>query len=280
MSLRNGGKKNVILAAGVVAGATIMGVILLLQGASAVAETREGTFIVKCPPTHVAQVDPIVNPGPAGTLSGHLHQFFANRSTASDSTLASMRAATTSCPVRGDTAGYWEPTLHRPDGSIITPVTMFAYYKNKPVSYGTTQAFPPDFRMIAGGAIAPSRVFWDCFNGGGNFNYPPKCAAGDFTVSRIQFPNCWDGVRLDSSDHRSHVVYPVSNACPAAFPVKLPFVNFFIRYPPNTLGEAWKLSDGTTLPHADFWQTWDQPRLEHFVDTCLKAGVNCAQIKD
>ncbi len=149
------------LIAGVIpalAGLTIL--IFVAVSGAAVTETREGTFILKCPPTHVAQIDPIVNPGPPGTLSAHPHQFFANRSTASNSTLATMRAATTSCPVRGDTAGYWEPTLLRPDGSIVVPVTMFAYYKNKPVTYGTTQAFPPDFRMIAGGPQAPTRVFW------------------------------------------------------------------------------------------------------------------------
>jgi hypothetical protein len=40
--------------------------------------------------------------------------------------------------------------------------------------------------------------------------------------------SCWDGVNLDSPNHRDHVSYPArgtfqsNGACPASHPVKLP----------------------------------------------------------
>lgn len=43
-----------------------------------------------------------------------------------------------------------------------------------------------------------------------------------------RFPTCWDGVNLDSPDHREHVAYPASGTfesggpCPATHPVRLP----------------------------------------------------------
>ncbi|TVY80377.1 hypothetical protein LSUE1_G005036 [Lachnellula suecica] len=33
---------------------------------------------------------------------------------------------------------------------------------------------------------------------------------------------CWDGVNLDSVDHKTHVAYPTGADCPASHPVQLP----------------------------------------------------------
>lgn len=41
----------------------------------------------------------------------------------------------------------------------------------------------------------------------------------------LMFPSCWDGVNLDSEDHRTHVAYPdlvIDGDCPEGFPVRLP----------------------------------------------------------
>jgi hypothetical protein len=51
--------------------------------------------------------------------------------------------------------------------------------------------------------------------------------------SNILYPTCWDGVNLDSPDHKSHVAYPkagpalftgssVGGDCPSTHPVKIP----------------------------------------------------------
>jgi hypothetical protein len=42
----------------------------------------------------------------------------------------------------------------------------------------------------------------------------PLCPDGR-VVRTFDFPSCWDGRRIDSPDHRSHVVFPLANGvCP------------------------------------------------------------------
>jgi len=255
-------------------------VAFVLTTASALStETQDGKFIIKCGFSHRKQVDPIVAPGGP---SGHMHDFFGNRSTDSSSTYESMIPAGTTCALTGDRAGYWIPTLRDPSGRDVSAKTMFAYYRNKPVGYSMTRPFPPDFRFISGGVgTYPGHTFWNCHGDVGTnvaYSSPPFCGTSDLKMN-LFFPNCWNGVNTDSADHRSHVVYPVGNKCPQSHPVKLPDVRFFVHYPRGSGGPGWKLSDGTTVPHADFWNTWQQPALEDLVRRCLNAGVQCGQVK-
>jgi hypothetical protein len=256
----------VISAAGLLAGAPL-----------ASTETKDGKFIVKCGFSHRKHVDPIVAPG---KISGHLHDFYGNRSTAADSTYTSMTAARTTCTHSADTAAYWAPTIYDARNRAVKAVTAFAYYRNKPVRFSKTVPFPADFRMLAGGVGTYPATFWKCFRQADVHRYrrPPKCV-GDFLVGTVLFPNCWDGVRRDSRDHRSHVTYPVRSACPATHPVKLPDVRFFVRYPKGSGGRGWHLSDGTTALHADYWNTWRQPTHERPVRDCLNAGVDCGRVR-
>lgn len=247
------------------------------------AESSSGLFIVKCPQSHRAQVDPIVNPG---GVSAHLHDFYGNRSTGALSSYASMTGAGTTCTAVSDTAAYWAPTLINASGVAVKALTAFGYYRNRPVNYGQTVPFPPDLRVIAGGEGTGLDVsWWNCFNDDSEtvkLPAPPLCTgSGNYLVGHVLFPNCWDGVSTDSADHRSHVVHPAGtgpNACPSSHPVKVPQLRFFQRYPVGSGGPGWVLSDGSTRIHADFWNTWQQPRLEQFVRDCLNLGVNCGQV--
>lgn len=242
-------------------------------------ETAKGVFIVNCPFSHRKQVDPIVNPGPSGTLSAHMHDFMGNRSIDSSSTYASANAAATTCALLGDKAGYWVPTLVAPNGSFVTPRRALVYYRNNPVKYGTTTAFPPDFRLIAGGVgTGPPNVGWSCENGASSMVATPLDCGSGVMVLHVKFPNCWDGVRTDSANHRSHVTYPTSSSCPSTHPVKVPEIFLHVRFPPGASGSGYKLSDGTQTPHADFWNTWTQSKLEQVVRDCLRAGINCGQL--
>ncbi len=76
----------------------------------------DGSFRVECVLSHRAQVDPIVAPG---RPSGHMHDFFGNRSTGANSTYASMQSGSTNCTLSGDKAGYWVPTLIGSNGAIV-----------------------------------------------------------------------------------------------------------------------------------------------------------------
>ena len=61
------------------------------------------------------------------------------------------------------------------------------------------------------------------------------CPQGILTT--IYFPPCWDGVNLDSADHRSHVAWPVDGEynrteppCPESHPIRIPQIVFEIRW--------------------------------------------------
>lgn len=237
-------------------------------------ESTKGVFIVRCKLSHQKQVDPIVAPG---RVSAHLHDFFANRSTDSTSTYASMIASGTTCELLADTGAYWMQSLYTPAGTLVKPQAALVYYRNKPVTYGTTTPFPKDFRLIAGG-VGSANAGWSCDQDAANMTpTPPDCGTGKL-VAHVRFPNCWNGA-LDSADHRSHVVYATgsgSTACPSTHPIKLPEIFLHVRYPSGT--KAGVMSDGTLSPHADFWNTWQQAKLEQVVHDCLQLGKNCGAL--
>ena len=244
-----------------------------------------GSFRVECKLSHRAQVDPIVAPG---TTSAHMHDFFGNASTAATSTYVSMQTASSNCTEPGDTAGYWSPTLVAPNGMYVDPERSIFYYRNRPYDYGTTVPFPRDLRMVAGGTFANS--YWTC-DGESDIGLPtrkariPDCGPGGKIKLHVFFPSCWDGVHLDSPDHRSHVVFGLDedggvdttdpDTCPASHPIKVPQLDFRALYDVSD-GSGYHLSDGMMLAHADFWNTWNQPRLEQLVNACLgRVGQSC-----
>ena len=76
-------------------------------------------------------------------------------------------------------------------------------------------------------------VNYECNNGdGASFNHLPThaqaqaggCTPGSWFVMEVEFPQCWDGVHLDSADHKSHMAYP-NGGCPADHPVALPEIS-------------------------------------------------------
>jgi Domain of unknown function (DUF1996) len=247
------------------------------------AETHEGTFIVRdrTAPFKIRAADPIVSPGVFP--SAHSHTFFCSRSVDENSTLESLLAdATGKCSVPADTTPYWMQTLLDANGNPVAPRVAFAYYKTIPTSYRTTQPFPNGLKFIADGSY-PTTAFWDCFDNSpsGKYDHPLHCAT-DELQERLIFTNCWDGWQLDTPNHRDHVVRPVSGACPASHPVKLPRVTVFFRYPTGSGGPGWHLSsfaqDGIDVPHGDIFVAWQPGSQEALVSRCLNAGLNCGVV--
>jgi Domain of unknown function (DUF1996) len=247
---------------------------------------RDGSLRVECRLSHQARVDPIVTPG---GVAHHMHDVFGNVSTAADSTYDSMRAAATTCSARGDRAGYWSPALVAPDGTFVQPERAIFYYRNRPAEYGPTRPFPPDFRMIAGGPEAFPNAYWTCDGEKDTAlstrrDFIPNCGAGGKIKLHVFFPSCWDGVRLDSRDHRSHVAYGQDSdglldatnpdLCPRSHPVKIPQLDYRVLFPVSN-GRRHKLADGSVVPHADFWNTWVQSELDGWVQKCLWGGISC-----
>jgi hypothetical protein len=250
---------------------------------------QPGSFRAVCKLSHQAQVDPIVAPGMA--MSAHQHDFFGNRSTSATSTYATMATATTTCTNVLDLAGYWSPSLVSPTGAVVRPTQAVFYYRNRPTDYGHTVAFPPDFRLVAGGATAFPNTYWTC-DGDSDTSFStrratiPNCGSTGKVKLHVFFPSCWDGQHLDAPDHRSHMAYGLDDhgnvdgtnpdTCPPGYPVKVPQLDFRVLFP---VGDAtgYHLSDGEQLAHSDFWNTWVQSELERLVDACLRAGKSCGE---
>jgi hypothetical protein len=249
-------------------------------------DTGSGNMSFKCKFSHRRAADPIVSYGVYP--SDHSHDFVGNTSVNEWSTYQSMIRAGTTCVVDGDTAGYWQPTLVAPDGSPAPVYTSVIYYRNRPEEYSRTVAFPPDFRMIAGGPNGFPAVYWTCEGeSDGAYStsksFVPTCSKKKRIISHVYFPSCWDGVHLDTPDHRSHVTYGFADGmvevrfpetCPVSHAVKIPQIDFRIVYSVSN-GSGYRFSNGDTLPHADFWNTWDQEQLEKWLDECLRIGVHC-----
>ncbi len=240
-----------------------------------------GQFTTQCRFSHRGPDDPIVSPGKPG--ASHSHDFFGNVSTNAGSTHQSLLAADTTCRRPGDTAAYWVPTLSL-NGTAVTPRAITAYYLARGKRAGTIEAFPAGLRVIAGDAKATSAqslaiVGWRCAGVlRSDSAMDPTCPFWSHLVLRIRFPDCWNGRDLDSADHKGHLAYSRFGRCPATHPVALPGIGLHVHYPIQGGSGVSLASGGVYSGHADFFNAWDQARLEALVDRCLNAGIICARL--
>jgi hypothetical protein len=235
-------------------------------------------FVSRCDFSHAGPDDPIVHPNMPGM--SHLHHFFGNTTTSAASTLESLRAGGSTCKNSLDTAGYWVPALSL-DGQVVEPTRVSVYYRNKGLPHASIQPFPAGLRVVAGDATATApqpggRVFWNCGPDDPTPNSPsaPTCA-GKTLKLHIQFPNCWDGVNLDSADHKSHLAYSIRRACPESHPVPVPALQVNVSYPIQGGPGVSLATGGQYSGHADFFNAWDQDELSRLVSTRINAGIVC-----
>jgi hypothetical protein len=236
-----------------------------------------GYFAIACGFSHRNQDDPIVYFNQPG--KSHDHTYFGNTATKASSTPQSLRASgQTTCRFRADTAAYWAPTLFV-SGRAIEPAYAVVYYVRR--TRGVVQAFPANLKMIAGNAAARTAqgvaiTSWSCTRTRGVSTTIPNCSTASAFRStlrlQVNFPNCWDGSRLDSADHKSHMAYSSDGACPASHPVAVPALTIVIRYSVSGAG-AELASGGQFSGHADFVNSWNQETLAALVDRYLNRGV-------
>lgn len=281
-----------------------------------------GDFRTVCEPANYLFDDPIVYPGQPG--KAHLHSLFGNTGGNANSTYDSLGQGNSTC--RGGTVNqslYWVSSIV--DMATSLPVkdrVALVYYKqgNGDLHPELVQAFPRGLKMIAGdpNATTPTRfgpAGFSC-NGfavasdadepfvGGNHVIPTSCPTqpdGSHELWRaISFPDCWDGVNLDSPDHKSHMAYwPSPNrnpdgssreTCPPDHPVKLPQLTIIAitPIPPGADISKWTLScqmggaRGSCM-HGDVFEHWNRnggpdktiDRMQQFVDGCLKKTLDC-----
>jgi hypothetical protein len=268
--------------------AVVLGSVVLTPVAARAAAPG---WITSCNYSHSLRDDPIVFPEQPG--ASHLHDFVAARTTDAFSTPDTMRGGGTTCAMPDDMSGYWAPALYAGGKRVLPTATakdVLVYYRRIAAPSGTTvRPMPDGLRIVVGNGHAKSpsenptlgnHIIFKCGPGSGtNLPYPPsQCSSGVMVVS-IRFPNCWDGVNLDSADHFSHMSYPKGGRCPASHPVVIPRIETFYRYPVGTapIGTVTFDSGPYYTLHQDFFNAWDPSALQSLVDGCINAGKDCGK---
>jgi len=251
----------------------------------------DGQFRAACEYSHFSYDDPIVFPGESGR--SHLHMFFGNTTTNAFTTTETLLDAGggTCNGFELNRSAYWTPALLDGQGNVVVPDKIILYYKSKDTA--SVQPMPQGLKMVAGNTTgetftASSVLAWSCGASGAGYNYTnriPDCG-GDVINASIVFPNCWDGVNLDSGDHLSHLTYVAEEQpCPNEYPVRLPQISILLYFPGTDSVDGWHLSSdrasgfntgpGATL-HADWWGGWNDEAMDLWTSGCMRAARNCS----
>ncbi len=260
-----------------------------------------GAWRTNCGFSHMNFDDAIVYPGQQGVA--HLHTYFGNTGSNYTSTASSLVSSGNSTCTGGilNRTSYWVPAMiDTRDSRPLTPLPLAAYYKVGYTGPGNQaiQSFPQGLRMIAGNSRATTPqdttvVHFQCHWNGGHgpisATIPGDCPAGSALYTNIEFPQCWNGINLDSADHKSHMSYPVNGQCPTTHPIAIPHITYNVVYPVSADGDTahWRLSSdmngvppGTTN-HGDWFAAWrGDPSVSNdyipqvFVENVLNLGLD------
>lgn len=259
-----------------------------------------GAFRTTCAFSHMNFDDGIVFPGQVG--ASHLHAYFGNVKSNAHSTATSLRTTGNSTCLGGtlNRSSYWVPTMvHHTTGKVTAPDNIVVYYKTgySHIRAADVQPLPDGLRMVAGdmGAYSPAqrhswegppRVF-ECESTGAAGETIPTCPANSKVLMTLSFPQCWDGVNLDSPDHKSHLSYRVGDAggrCPASHPKPIPEISFNVRWDTGIAGSAgWRLSSDNYLytgdnagysAHGDWFNGWSDVAHD-WLKGCIQGLKDC-----
>lgn len=227
----------------------------------------------QCSQLVIERLDPLVNPGVVP--SPHLHQIVGGNSfnASMDHSTHDLVAdsSCTSCTFSEDFSNYWTAVLffrarngtykrvpQKPSDGLKGIGGITVYYI-PPLGENKTTAFKPGFRMLVGDANLRGPAEKDKVDPKICHRCMPKtgepmnlnCASPDSVTlptefceggirSVLTFPTCWDGVNLDSADHKSHISYPVEpssdifdydgGVCPDSHPVRIPQVMYEVMW--------------------------------------------------
>ena len=273
-----------------------------------------GAFREACGYAGMNGDDALVFPGKPG--ASHLHSYFGVFADAFTTSAGILDAAWSSCAggLLNRTA-YWMPALiDTRDGTPLKPTSNNVYYKGsyRFPKFNRFTAVPSGLHLITGDATntdpAKGRGRFICIGPNGeNPGWKSTLAAAfaDGTcagtgrselIAEIDFPICWDGVNLDSPDHKAHVIgaeqYKLTDAsgkdsypwrCPPAHPVVLPTISYNIHYAipdAQAVGRWYLSSDHYPAPagssaHADYFFGWKRETVDSFTTHCLNEQRDC-----
>jgi hypothetical protein len=196
-------------------------------------------------------------------------------------------------PSGGNRSAYWVFDLQLSNGKWAGAKQLNAYYRKGASSVDANKIvpFPDGLKMIISDReSSKTNVDWYCsnLNGEGNngnmqarpYNCNPN-GTYPWVTAHITFPQCGATGVTDTTDpnndHISHVVYPTSNGCPTDHSQVYPRLFITAKY--NTsLGKGALLAGGRdpgTSFTAYFFEGWKPGRLQFYIDSCIKAGINC-----
>ena len=268
-----------------------------------------GAFRFMCEPGQISYDDPIVYPNQPG--KSHLHQFFGNTAANASSTYRSLRTTGDStCVNILNRSAYWMPAMLDGRGHVVRPDYVTVYYKRLPSGSAECHrqakdciALPRGLRFIFGydmvtGKTPTGGSYFDC-NGPtakpGHYKTiteaAANCPAGNRLGAIVFAPGCWDGVRLDSPNHRDHMANPGYGSwgylrCPSTHPYVVPSFTLASWYSVDEQrADSWYLSSdempgmdrmpaGSTF-HADWFGAWDDDVMAMWTADCLEALKSC-----
>ena len=294
-----------------------------------------GILRINCDFAHSDYDDPIVFLGQDG--AAHLHRFYGNVLLDENSTTESLfTSGESSCQGNTlNRSAYWIPAVLAPSfdpatGARLTDANGEPAWKVVPAVVGnddvaheifyysagvsdlsSIQPIPLGLKMIAGNHMGQPGMEqdtaiarWHCQSWESDeatnprwSTSIPECAAPDRLRMDIFFPSCWNGTDLDSSDHKSHLAYPVQSGvetvCPATHPVPIIRVSFHYAFgvlpdfydPATRTSKGWRMASdmydaGPSAPggmslHGDWFNAWHPEALQAVLDTCIKGGLDC-----
>ena len=254
----------------------------------------DGAFRLLCNWSKMAFDDPIVYPGQPGV--SHHHTFFGNTGIDATTTSDNIRSkGMASC--RGGTinlSGYWMPSMiDTATNKPVAPNSLLVYYKTGLWTYMNDGSV---IQPLPEGPEDDRRHFFErnCRRRGrqlrsascrrperrglapSDLPFPQLASQETVCACTSTFPQCWDGINLDSPDHKSHMSVPElfwsgdperQYRCPRSHPVVLPLITFNFDFDVvDTAATAnWRLASDTydrSAPggysmHADWMNGWD-----------------------
>jgi hypothetical protein len=193
----------------------------------------EGAFRLSGVPGQLLYDDPIVYPGQPG--AAHLHMFYGNLDANAHSTYESLRASGRSSTDSDmiNRSAYWITALMQGDKFVKLPSHITMYYKRHKATdpwFAANGLIPADipagFKMVFGNNYKPDGLpFPDArpiklasfalFRNNGVImdaqpdltTILPIAQPGDDIYATLTTPTFWDGIHVDSPNHRSHVKY-------------------------------------------------------------------------
>jgi hypothetical protein len=237
---------------------------------------------------HRSVANIVVSPG-AGSVH-HVHDYIGNLAVDADSTVASLAGGGTTC-TNGDESSYYWPVLRTVGrrsgphgGAVLVPVSLSLTFLGNP--RGPVVEMPRLLRGAVGDAYAftnggaRAAAVWSCSaTPDRRSTRYPICPAGQRVLRVFDFPSCWDGRRVDSTDHRRHLVHPAAGGgCPIST-FAVPRLRIVAAYdiPPATRFRIDSFDAQRHSPltdHAFFVNLMPEILMTEVV-RCLNAGRSC-----